>query len=107
MPEMTEPTLTIIFAWNPGARMLQATLPNGAQFWVDTLHVNGKLGENLDLFRRAAQPKSCDYNITVVTPGRAAGTDASYDHHQREAAKREERRRQQDFLKGLQVECEL
>ncbi len=47
MPEMTEPTLTIIFAWNPGARMLQATLPNGAQFWVDTLHVNGKLGENL------------------------------------------------------------
>lgn len=98
MDRSTE-TLTIIFSWDPAAKLLRATLPNGAAFWVAPHEAHGKLGENLSLFRRAVEPRSSDFNIKVVAPGTAGGVTPLRDKEKTKA----EQRKLQDEIDKLEI----
>lgn len=89
---MRDVTLIVTFSFDPVTNLFNARLENGAEFQFSRLHVQGKLGANLELFaeatRRIASPKlealpplptanphldEEDIPITILPPGAARG----------------------------------
>lgn len=114
---MRDVTLTIVFTFDPVTNLFNGRLENGAEFQFHGMHVQGKLGANLELFaeatRRIASPKlealpplptanphieEDEIPIKILPPGAARGIGKERE------ARRAQRTQAKKDLANLKIE---